>query len=53
MTAFAFIGSLVAYRRKRRDLDVDPFPIVVRWSILGLLIGLVVAVARAIMGGSG
>jgi hypothetical protein len=35
VTAFAFVGSLVAYRRKRRDHDSDPFPIRLRWGILG------------------
>ena len=35
VTAFAFIGSLVAYRRKRRDHDSDPFRSSLRWSILG------------------
>jgi O-antigen/teichoic acid export membrane protein len=47
VTALAFIGSLVGYRRKCRDHGLDRFPIVVRWSILGLLIGITVAVARA------
>ena len=43
VTAFAFIGSLLAYRLRRRGRrDVDPFPYIVRWSCVGLAIGLLI-----------
>jgi hypothetical protein len=32
-TAGAFIGTLVAYHRRRRNPQFDPFPIVTRWSV--------------------
>jgi hypothetical protein len=39
-TAGAFVGSVVAYRRRRRDPTFDPFPIVTRWSAAGFVIGI-------------
>jgi len=47
-TAGAFVGSLVAYRRRRNDSNFDPFPIVTRWSVAGFGLGVVIVVLEAI-----
>lgn len=36
----SFVGMAIAYRRQRRRADLDPFPIIVRWSFVGLAGGL-------------
>jgi hypothetical protein len=42
----AFIGALLAYRRKGRDPASDPFILIMRWSLFGLGFGaLLVALA--------
>jgi hypothetical protein len=33
--AGAFVGTLAAYRRRRKDESFDTFPIVTRWSTAG------------------
>jgi hypothetical protein len=38
-TVGAFLGTLVAYRRRRKNPAFDPFPIVTRWSVVGLALG--------------
>lgn len=40
VTVGAFVGALLAYRRKGRDPGSDPFVLVTRWSVTGLLLGL-------------
>jgi hypothetical protein len=37
--AGAFIGTLVAYDRRRKNPAFEPFPIVTRWSVAILGIG--------------
>jgi hypothetical protein len=39
VTAGAFLGTLVAYHRRRKNPAFDPFPIVTRWSVAGLVTG--------------
>jgi hypothetical protein len=34
-----YLGTLIAYRRRRRDPRFDAFPIVTRWMVAGLLLG--------------
>lgn len=36
----SFVGTSVAYRRRQTRPDFDPFPIVTRWSYVGLGLGL-------------
>ena len=38
-TAGAFVGTLVAYHRRREDERFEPFPIVTRWPVVGGLFG--------------
>lgn len=38
--AASFVGTAVAYRRHRRRPDLDPFPIITRWSFVGFGLGL-------------
>jgi hypothetical protein len=47
-TAGALAGTLVAYRRRRRDEQFDTFPIITRWSLIGLALGAGYVVAQAI-----
>jgi hypothetical protein len=47
-TAGAFVGSLVAYCRRRNDPAFDPFPIVTRWSVAGFGLGVVIVLLEAI-----
>jgi hypothetical protein len=47
-TAGAFVGSMVAYRRRRRDPAFDPFPIVTRWSVAGFALGAGLVLLEAI-----
>jgi hypothetical protein len=34
-----YVGMLVAYRRRRRDPRFDEFPIVTRWMVATLVVG--------------
>jgi hypothetical protein len=43
-----FVGTLIAYRRRRRDAHFDTFPIITRWSVVGLLGGAVYLLLSAI-----
>lgn len=36
----SFVGTTIAYRRRQRRADFDPFPIITRWSYVGLVCGL-------------
>jgi hypothetical protein len=42
-------GTLVAYRRRQRNPDYDTFPIVTRWSGVGLLFGVLYVFGRAVL----
>jgi hypothetical protein len=46
--AGAFIGTLVACQRRRRDPEFDPFPIVTRWDVAGFVAGVGFALYAAI-----
>jgi hypothetical protein len=43
-----FVGTGVAYRRHRRRPDLDPFPIITRWSYVGFIVGLFIEVPRVV-----
>jgi hypothetical protein len=47
-TACAFVGTVVAYRRRGRDSSFDPFPIVTRWSVAGFALGAGLVLLEAI-----
>jgi len=47
-TAGAFIGTLVAYHRRRKNPAFEPFPIVTRWSVATLGVGLIWLLLEAI-----
>lgn len=36
----SFVGMAIAYRRQRRRPDLDPSPVIARWSFVGLAGGL-------------
>ena len=40
IAVMTFVGTGVAYRRHQRRPDLDPFPVITRWSYLGLAVGL-------------
>jgi hypothetical protein len=42
-------GTVVAYRRRRKDRDFDTFPIITRWTIAILLLGIPYVLIRAIL----
>ncbi len=44
VTLFTLLGTMIAYRRYQRHPSLDPFPIVTRWSIAGLSLGVLVEV---------
>ena len=46
--AGAFLGTLVAYHRRRKNPAFDPFPIVTRWSVAGFVAGVGFALYAAI-----
>lgn len=48
VTIATFMGAVVAYRRKRRDPDYDHFSLVVRWSVAGLVVGVVIALIEGL-----
>jgi hypothetical protein len=43
-----FLGTGVAYRRYQRRPDLDPFPVITRWSYLGFVIGVILEVRRVL-----
>jgi hypothetical protein len=47
-TAGAFAGTLVAYHRRRKNPELDPFPIITRWSVATFVIGLGIALYSAV-----
>ena len=48
VTLFTLLGTTVAYRRYQRRPGLDPFPIIARWSAVGLGIGVAIELLRAI-----
>jgi hypothetical protein len=47
-TLFTLLGTIVAYRRYQRRPGLDPFPIVSRWSAVGLALGVAIELLRAV-----
>jgi hypothetical protein len=48
VTLFTLLGALVAYRRYQRRPGLDPFPIITRWSAVGLGAGIAIELWRAV-----
>jgi hypothetical protein len=48
VTLFTVVGTIVAYRRYQRRPGRDPFPVIARWSAVGLLAGVLIEAARAV-----
>ena len=48
VTLATLLGTIVAYRRYQRRPGFDPFPIIARWSAVGLGIGVAIELLRAI-----
>jgi hypothetical protein len=42
-------GTVVAYRRRRKDRDFDTFPIITRWTVAILVLGIPYVLVRAIL----
>ena len=43
------VGTLIAYRRRRADPDFDTFPVITRWSALGLIVGVLYVLGDAVL----
>ena len=48
VTLFTLLGTIVAYRRDQRRPGLDPFPIIARWSAVGLALGVAIELLRAV-----
>ncbi len=48
VTLFTLLGTIVAYRRYQRRTGLDPFPIITRWSTVGLGLGVAIELLRAV-----
>jgi hypothetical protein len=48
VTLFTLLGTIVAYRRNERRPGRDPFPIITRWSAVGLGLGVAIELWRAV-----
>jgi ABC-type uncharacterized transport system permease subunit len=48
VTLFTLLGTIVAYRRDQRRPGLDPFPIITRWSAVGLGVGVAIELWRAV-----
>lgn len=48
VTLFTLLGTIPAYRRWRRRPGLDPFPIITRWSAVGLGLGAAIELLRAL-----
>ena len=48
VTLATFLGSIAAYRRYQRRPGLDPFPIITRWSAVGLALGVAIELWRAV-----
>lgn len=40
VTLGAFVGGVLAYRRRRGDPHRDPFELITRWAVVGLMVGI-------------
>lgn len=45
--AFTMMGTLLAYRRRQRNPAADPFPVIVRRTMVGVGFGLFLKVVSA------
>ncbi|MGI8660875.1 MAG: hypothetical protein ACR2LH_07575 [Thermoleophilaceae bacterium] len=45
----SFVGTGLAYRRRRYRADFDPFPIITRWSYVGLGLGLLIEAGGTVL----
>jgi len=43
------VGTLIAYRRRRADPGFDAFPVITRWSALGLILTLRYVLGEAVL----
>ena len=48
VTLGTLLGTIVAYRRYERRPGLDPFPIISRWSAVGLGLGAAIELFRAV-----
>ena len=48
VTLFTLLGTIVAYRRYQRRPGLDPFPIITRWSVVGLGLGVAIELLGAV-----
>jgi hypothetical protein len=48
VTLATLLGTIVAYRRYQRRPGLDPFPIITRWSAVGLGVGVAVELLSAV-----
>jgi hypothetical protein len=48
VTLATLLGTLVAYRRYQRRPGLDPFPIITRWSAVGLGLGVAIELLSAV-----
>jgi hypothetical protein len=48
VAVFTLFGTVVAYRRYQRRSGLDPFPIITRWSAVGLGVGIAIELWRAV-----
>jgi hypothetical protein len=48
VTLFTLLGTIVAYRRDQRRPGLDPFPIITRWSAVGLGAGIAIELWGAV-----
>jgi hypothetical protein len=48
VTLATLLGTIVAYRRYQRRPALDPFPIVARWSVVGLGLGVAIELLSAV-----
>jgi len=44
-----FVGTGLAYRRRRYRADLNPFPIITRWSYVGLGLGLLIEAGETVL----
>jgi hypothetical protein len=48
VTLATLLGSIAAHRRYQRRPGLDPFPIITRWSAVGLALGVAIELLRAV-----
>jgi hypothetical protein len=47
--AGTLVGTLIAYRRRRENPRFDTFPVITRWSALGLILGVLYVAGDAVL----